>query len=173
MNAGINIGLERGHLSIIGIDALTGPMNRTSAKNAIESLLEDDDVTIALLDFPDFILVNQEFGHVLGDQILVRIAVVLALHSQSGDVVARLGGDSFLVARAGHQTYQLSYLSSQVQAAMAFPVPDSRGPLRKTLTSVVRTISKNGDYKTTLTKAEDEICLLDANLRRTEGHGYG
>jgi hypothetical protein len=33
-------------------------------------------------------------------------------------------------------------------------------------------LSKNGDYKTTLTKAEDEIGLLHANLRRTEGHGY-
>ena len=50
-----------------------------------------------MIDLDNFKLVNDNFGHVRGDEVLTETAQKLASMLRSGDVVGRIGGDEFMV----------------------------------------------------------------------------
>ncbi len=55
-------------------------------------------VTLALIDVDHFKRVNDRFGHAVGDQVLVALAQMLREKTRASDLLARIGGEEFLVA---------------------------------------------------------------------------
>ena len=49
------------------------------------------------LDLDRFKLVNESFGHVVGDELLIEVAQRLKAEIRTGDTLARLGGDEFML----------------------------------------------------------------------------
>jgi diguanylate cyclase (GGDEF)-like protein len=83
-------------------DQLTGLANRLQftdqLRGAIERARQDvHPVTLLYMDLDGFKPVNDEFGHDVGDQLLVAVARRLSACTRAGDTVARLGGDEFAV----------------------------------------------------------------------------
>ncbi len=81
-------------------DALTGLLNRRSFTEQIEGALADarrSDIEHALvfLDLDQFKVVNDTCGHAAGDELLVRIAEILAKSVRRRDTLARMGDDEF------------------------------------------------------------------------------
>ncbi len=81
-------------------DPLTGVANRRSFVEAGELELErtrrhQRPLTVAYLDADDFKVVNDRFGHDMGDLLLVTVARTLRGATRVVDTVARLGGDEF------------------------------------------------------------------------------
>ncbi|WP_114195023.1 bifunctional diguanylate cyclase/phosphodiesterase [Edaphovirga cremea] len=83
-------------------DPLTGLPNRTffgvALDNALTMLkLESKFFNLMLLDLDHFKEVNDTFGHVVGDALLIDVSERISLLLSTGNMVARLGGDEFAV----------------------------------------------------------------------------
>jgi diguanylate cyclase (GGDEF)-like protein len=81
-------------------DALTQLYNRRHIMKLLtESLLtkELSYVAVSLLDIDDFKLVNDNYGHLMGDQVLMLIGDVLKEEVRFSDYVGRYGGEEFLI----------------------------------------------------------------------------
>ena len=54
-------------------------------------------LSLAVLDIDDFKVVNDKFGHVVGDKVLKKIAEVMKQSVRSTDIVGRYGGEEFII----------------------------------------------------------------------------
>jgi diguanylate cyclase (GGDEF)-like protein len=84
--------------------------------------------TIAYIDLDDFKLLNDRFGHAVGDKALQQIAIALRQNVRKSDLVARMGGDEFLIFLPETNDSQgissLTHLqSSLIQASTALKLP--------------------------------------------------
>ena len=82
-------------------DELTGLKNRRAFNNALESEFDkavryDRPMSILMLDADDLKAVNDEFGHAVGDRLIVMIAGVIEESLRKTDFLARFGGDEFV-----------------------------------------------------------------------------
>jgi diguanylate cyclase (GGDEF)-like protein/PAS domain S-box-containing protein len=88
-------------------DELTGLANRAllldHLKGALARLRRSDDKLVAavFIDLDDFKLVNDRQGHRAGDELLVVVAEQLRATTRAADVVARFGGDEFVIVAEG------------------------------------------------------------------------
>jgi diguanylate cyclase (GGDEF)-like protein len=76
-------------------DDLTQLGNRRFGNQALDGLQPGD--ALALLDLDHFKAVNDEFGHARGDQVLRHLGDYLRAAVRSGDAVARMGGEEFML----------------------------------------------------------------------------
>lgn len=89
------------------IDSLTGLYNRSSASEKISDYLSHSDMregtvhAYMIMDLDNFKMLNDTFGHQMGDRALRDVAEILMRHFRNYDVVSRLGGDEFLVFMKG------------------------------------------------------------------------
>lgn len=80
-------------------DDLTGAFNRRFFISETERLLaEGVAVSVVLVDLDGFKNINDTFGHLAGDQVLRDVATTLHMQTRAEDVVARFGGDEFVIA---------------------------------------------------------------------------
>jgi diguanylate cyclase (GGDEF)-like protein len=79
-------------------DELTGLATRRSLTDeAARCLAEKRKIGVALLDLDDFKPINDTFGHLTGDRILRDIGALFLGRSRASDLIARFGGDEFVV----------------------------------------------------------------------------
>ena len=83
---------------------------------------EHPGIAVYLLDLDDFKNVNDEFGHDVGDDLLVAVARRLTAVVRPSDTVARLGGDEFVVVcEIEHGEDEMLRISRRISAALARP----------------------------------------------------
>ena len=83
-------------------DSLTGILNRKGAICCIEEILKQRQPgTMLLLDIDNFKQLNDTYGHQNGDEVLVLLADIMKHHSREEDIVARIGGDEFILFFSG------------------------------------------------------------------------
>jgi diguanylate cyclase (GGDEF)-like protein len=83
-------------------DHLTGLNNRRAFYEAVSpvwstALRSNRDVSLILLDIDHFKVLNDNYGHAFGDRVLGSVASVLEVSAREGDVVARWGGEEFIL----------------------------------------------------------------------------
>ncbi len=83
-------------------DHLTGLANRRAAEDRLElewgrARRDRGNFAIAIADIDRFKLVNDQYGHHVGDQVLKHVAEVMASNLRGGDWIARWGGEEFMV----------------------------------------------------------------------------
>ena len=95
-------------------DTLTGLYNRVG----YDDLLQSTDMTTAallLIDVDRFKIVNDTYGHDVGDRVLAHIAHVLRENFRSGDFVCRIGGDEFAAIMVNTGPQYTEMISSKIE----------------------------------------------------------
>ena len=78
-------------------DSLTQLPNRRMLQEHLDALGAVSDVALLFLDLDGFKAVNDAHGHAAGDSMLLQVAARLIKAVRSGDLVARVGGDEFVI----------------------------------------------------------------------------
>jgi diguanylate cyclase (GGDEF)-like protein len=98
-------------------DPLTSLLNRRALSVLLEDALREastQPIYLAYIDLDRFKLINDLFGHVAGDQILSDVASRMKLSVQHPHIVARVGGDEFVILISGSDIPSAKALCQQV-----------------------------------------------------------
>jgi diguanylate cyclase (GGDEF)-like protein len=119
----------------VGQDPLTGVANRAGLEAALAELAGSggNDAAVLFVDLDGMKPVNDRFGHATGDRLLVHVAQTLVSAVRSGDVVARVGGDEFVVVCPGVTRPAVAdRIASVLLDVLSIPVRDRSGELEVT-----------------------------------------
>ncbi|HVM39118.1 MAG TPA: EAL domain-containing protein [Sphingomicrobium sp.] len=108
-------------------DALTGLANRSAFEHQLARRLDDGagrntPVALLAIDLDGFKAVNDVHGHPAGDQLLASVAARLRSAVLGDELIARVGGDEFMVVQhAGAQPGDVADLAARIIAALEDP----------------------------------------------------
>lgn len=106
------------------VDSLTGIYNRHSFNERFQQEVErayltGNPLSILLMDVDDFKKINDTYGHLQGDLVLQTVANELAINLRMMDVLARYGGDEFVVLLPGIHQAEAQEIAKRLEQAVA------------------------------------------------------
>ncbi len=132
--------LENG-LQAAVIDPLTGLYNRRYAVSFLDRMISEaakrgQTVAVMVADLDHFKEVNDTHGHAAGDRALARISAEMRAALPAGNMIARLGGEEFLIVVPDTSLAEARHLADRLRRLVretAIPLPDTARPLRVTI----------------------------------------
>lgn len=155
-------------------DPLTGLGNRDYLEKNLSKLLRNPgEGTMFMIDIDNFKLVNDTYGHIVGDKTLQHFAQVLKSYSRDGDLVCRLAGDEFV-------TYYPELIDRNVAAEKATGIIQSFAKKMTTLgyggiASVsigIVMVQEDEDFQSLYNKADKSLYFVKNNGKNAY-HFYG
>lgn len=157
-------------------DGLTGLYNRhymdTHLKNlALASLEKGKPMSLAIMDMDHFKMVNDTFGHDVGDEVLKQLAQYIIHATRSADLVARYGGEEFVVLMPEtdfNAAYEVAERIRKKVETTPFIITHAQGTLPKTISIGVSTINHAGDTPEQLLKRADNYLYVSKHSGRNQ-----
>lgn len=127
----------RDNIRLALTDPLTGLFNRRYAlrrmgEMAVDAALRGAGMAVMIVDIDRFKTVNDRHGHATGDAVLIEVSARLRAHLGDGDLLARIGGEEFLIVLARRSTAEAQALAQRLCAAISNPPvalpPQAPGP---------------------------------------------
>lgn len=137
-------------------DALTGLANRRHAMETLQTMLaraqrKGEPLGIIMLDIDAFKAVNDRYGHPTGDRVIQEVARVLQANARDYDLVARLGGEEFLVVCDGGTPEATVTMAERIRAGV-----EAR-EVHDTLDASLRVTVSLGVYSAVPRSAQEDI----------------
>lgn len=106
------------------VDRLTMLINRGTWEERLAEEVERNTrlkgkFTIALFDMDDFKMINDSFGHLVGDEALKQVAAALRRNVRQYDVLGRYGGDEFVILFPDTVAIDASKATARIAASLA------------------------------------------------------
>ena len=155
---------------LAGHDALTGVANRAEFRDRLAHALAigEEDLAVAFCDLDDFKPINDNYGHRIGDVVLVEVASRLRACLRTGDELARIGGDEFTVLlRNVPDAEAARHVADRLLAAVRDPF-DVEGDKAKVGLSVGIALSEPGISADALLERADDALY---EVKRAGGAG--
>jgi len=114
-------------------DVLTGLYNRRYFDNEFERELKrsgrsNSMLSVIMLDIDDFKVINDTFGHQIGDEYLKKTAqTLMSVFKRESDIVARYGGEEFIVLLPGINADHAHQLAEDIQYKIKAMTIDHQG----------------------------------------------
>ncbi len=145
------------------VDALTGLHNRywfnsMFRRQFIRSSISNDPFSIIMADIDNFKELNDMHGHLTGDQVLYEVAQIISKNTRPGEMVARYGGDEFVIMLPDKDMETAKFIADRLLEAMrkALPVPCGDGNVFHPTLSMGLAGMKQDQTPEMLIKAADE-----------------
>ncbi|MBA1432766.1 MAG: GGDEF domain-containing protein [Epsilonproteobacteria bacterium] len=137
--------LELEHLSTH--DVLTGLYNRHEYLKTIRNKIKNaqrykEEFGLILVDIDYFKLVNDNYGHKIGDEVLKKFAQTLQKNIRENDFIARWGGEEFIIVTSHTDVSALEKIVKKLQKAIK---KIHVGPVKKISASFGLTVYNEGD----------------------------
>jgi diguanylate cyclase (GGDEF)-like protein len=153
-------------------DGLTGVYNKRAMLEMVESKLAaatrfSRHLSVLVIDLDHFKAVNDSHGHDVGDVVLKGLGAILRKAKRATDVVARFGGEEFVVLCEQTDAEGAMLLAERVReelARTAFPAP--AGPIQVTCSVGLATFPDAGGDWETLFRAADEALYVSKRSGR-------
>lgn len=97
-------------------DALTGLWNRSYIEETVNTLFaEGSEGAILMIDMDNFKAINDNYGHIAGDRVLIMFADTLRQYCDNNDILCRIGGDEFVAfVRSAESKAEISNLAGDI-----------------------------------------------------------
>jgi len=140
-------------------DALTGLPNRRFADQRLPELsAAGGPLCVAVADVDRFKGVNDRFGHFIGDEVLRRIARLLRADVRDHDLLARFGGEEFLIVFSGVEAPDAAARCEAMrQRVEAYPWGQVQAGLSVTISLGLAAMPPGGDLAAALTLADQRL----------------
>lgn len=153
-------------------DALTGLMNRDAILEQITLRMRNpgrSGLCLLYIDLDRFKIVNDVLGHNAGDTLLVDAAQRIAGAVGSEGLIARFGGDEFLVAcRADDDHERPQRLAKQIQQAFGEPFRLGKDEFNVTTSIGIARAPDDGETPNQLIQSAD-VAMYDSKRRQRNG----
>ncbi|WP_417518360.1 diguanylate cyclase [Marinobacter sp.] len=148
-------------------DALTGIYNRLKLDEDLSYAIKrskrtEKQFSVILLDIDHFKLVNDRFGHLVGDELLKAFSSLLVGSVRESDIVGRWGGEEFLIICPDTDLAGCKQLAEQLRKRIS----EHKFPEKRLLTASSGIAAHQHDEK-----ADTLIARVDKALYRAKKHG--
>lgn len=164
-------------LRLAMIDPLTGLHNRRyglARMQAIAGAAQTSGAIFAVLvaDIDQFKSVNDRFGHAVGDAVLVQVAERLRQNLRAGDLLARIGGEEFLIALPDIALAEARCIAERLCSMMSdAPFDIGQGRALPVTLSIGLAISEGGCAPAHLDSVTEIVDRADRALMRSKAAG--
>lgn len=133
-------------------DHLTGLYNRRFFEEEIKRVDIETNLplTLAMLDVNGLKLTNDAFGHMAGDKLLTNVAELLKKECRSGDVIARIGGDEFIILFPKTSSAEAAQIVKRIYQTASDTHVDN----------IILSVSIGWETKSSATQSTDELFII-------------
>ena len=156
------------------IDKLTGFLNKAASASELSKDCSEKTGCLMMIDLDSFKLVNDIYGHAMGDKVLISCANIIKAAVPSGSKCGRLGGDEFCSFALGVTTEsQVADIAERVNSEIVKSAKELMGddmsiPLGASIGGIFVPRFGN-DYNSLLKLADKSLYIVKKNGK----HGYG
>lgn len=162
---------ERRLLDLAMTDPLTGLANRShfqsrAASELARSARSGEPIALILADIDFFKRVNDQRGHDAGDKVLVQVAALMSSKLREADVLARWGGEEFLMLLPNSDGINAAAVAERVrQAVQAAPIAVGGDPVSVTMSFGVAQVHSGDDLQSATARADQALYSSKKNGR--------
>ena len=153
-------------------DSLTGAFNRGYFHDELDQLLTGHPtelVSLIMMDVNDLKVINDTYGHTMGDFVLQELTAVLQRNVRARDIVSRYGGDEFAIILPGTDTEEAMQVAERIQVAVG-EAPFSRGDKQVAVSVAWGTITTRGQDMPNMDQIIDAADSKLYNMKKIKGN---
>jgi diguanylate cyclase (GGDEF)-like protein len=142
-------------------DPLTGVFSRYSGEEMLElqftnAQRSDTPLSVAFIDLDYFKDINDQFGHEAGDQALLTMTDTVCRHLRRGDLLARWGGEEFLLIMPSTDVQQAQSAILRMRS-LGFGMRPDNTPLTASIGLAERMMDQSKDWKALVDLADQRM----------------
>ena len=155
------------------IDKLTGFLNKSATGVELSKMCSDTTGCLMMIDLDSFKLVNDIYGHEMGDKVLIAFADIIRDTIPSGSKFGRIGGDEFVSFAAGVTTEErVADITAKINADLVRKAKELMGddmsiPLGASIGGIF--VPRYGNEYNSLLKLADKSLYI---VKKNGKHGY-
>lgn len=147
-------------------DALTGLWNRAYTENAVNELLADGSKgALFMIDMDNFKAINDNYGHIEGDNTLKMFADTMRKFAKEDDVLCRIGGDEFVmfIKDPGSKS-MVGNLAGDIIADLCYKIEEKKYETNSSVSIGIAQIPEDGeDFATAYNAADKALYYVKQN----------